>query len=229
MRHPFIGLVVLAVIVVAAAILWSRGMIATPGMKTSPRAARTPAGPPPAGAQQATLGAGCFWSTQALFEQLRGVHYVVAGYSGGSVENPTYEQVCNGMTGHAEAVQITFDPKVISYPDLLEFFWRTHNPTTRNRQGNDVGPQYRSVIFHHTPRQRDLAERYKRELDASGAFEAPLVTGIAPFSAFYPAEAHHQHFYEDNLGRPHCLAIIRPKLEKFAKVFEGKLKTPVPE
>jgi peptide-methionine (S)-S-oxide reductase len=164
-----------------------------------------------------------------MFQQLNGVHSAVSGYSGGSVRNPTYEQVCAGTTGHAEAVQVTFDPAVISFPELLEVFWRTHNPTTRNRQGPDVGPQYRSVIFYHTPGQQDLAEHYKRKLDASGAFGAPVVTEIAPFSAFYPAEAYHQNYYVDNPRQPYCSAVIRPKLEKFEKAFEDKLKTHSPK
>jgi peptide-methionine (S)-S-oxide reductase len=229
MRHNSIRLAVSAVIVVAAAIVWGRGMFAMPESKYRTRAARTPPGPPPARSQQATFGAGCFWCTEVLFQQLNGVHAVIPGYSGGSVKNPTYDQVCNGTTGHAEAVQIIFDPKVISFPELLEVFWRTHNPTTRNRQGNDVGSHYRSVIFYHTPEQRDLAEHYKRQLDDSGAFQAPIVTEIVPFLEFYPAEAYHQHYFEDHPGQPYCFAVIRPKLEKFEKVFADKLRAPSPE
>jgi len=188
-----------------------------------------PSDPPPEGLQKATFGGGCFWCTDAVFQQLKGVHAVASGYSGGSVKNPTYEQVCTGTTGHAEATQITYDPKLISFPDLLEVFWRTHNPTTPNRQGNDVGPQYRSAIFYHTPEQKTLAEQYKRKLDASGVFEAPIVTEITAFSAFYPAEAHHQNFYLDNPRQAYCVAVIGPKLEKFRKVFKDKLKTPSPK
>ena len=185
---------------------------------------RSPTAPPSAGFEQATFGAGCYWATQAEFQQLIGVQSTVCGYSGGAVKNPTYEQVCTGTTGHAEVVQITFDPTVISYSDLLEVFWHTHDPTTPNRQGHDVGTQYRSVIFYHTPAQREVAEHYQRKLAASGAFGAPIVTALVPFSAFYPAEEYHQNYYVDHPDRPYCAAVIRPKLEKFATLFADKLK-----
>ena len=179
---------------------------------------------PPAGTVKATFGAGCFWCTEAVFLQLKGVKSVASGYSGGSVENPTYEQVCTGTTGHAEAIQVTYDPSVISFEELLEVFWHSHDPTTKDRQGNDVGTQYRSAIFYHTDDQKQLAEHYKQKLDESGLFRGPIVTEIVPFTQFYRAEAYHQNYYEQNARQPYCQAIIRPKLEKIKKVFANKLK-----
>jgi len=178
----------------------------------------------PAGMARATFGAGCFWCTEAVFQQLKGVSKVISGYTGGSVKNPTYHSVCDGNTGHAEAVQVTYDPRIISYEALLEVFWGTHNPTTVNRQGNDVGTQYRSAIFFHDDAQRQLAEQYKEKLNAAGAFDGPIVTEIVPFTEFYRAEGYHQSYYELNPRRPYCQAIIRPKLEKLKKVFHDKLK-----
>jgi peptide-methionine (S)-S-oxide reductase len=185
-------------------------------------------GPRDAGPQLATFGSGCFWCTEAVFQQLKGVTKIVSGYSGGSEANPTYKEVASGATGHAEVVQLTFDPAVISYPELLEVFWRSHDPTTRDRQGNDAGPQYRSVIFTHTDRQRRLAERYKRVIDEAGVFRRPLVTEVEPFTAFYPAESYHQNYYATHRQRPYCRYVIGPKLEKLKRVFAGKLK-PDPE
>jgi peptide-methionine (S)-S-oxide reductase len=187
-----------------------------------------PAEPPP-GMAKATFGAGCFWCTEAVFQQLKGVQSVVSGYSGGMVKGPTYRQVCTGTTGHAEAVQVTYDPAVISYEELLEVFWQAHDPTTRDRQGNDVGSQYRSVIFYHTDEQKELAERSKQKLDASGLFDGPIVTEIVPFTAFYRAETHHQNYFVENAGRPYCRAFIRPKVDKVKKVFRDKLKDVPPE
>lgn len=161
----------------------------------------------------ATFGAGCFWCVEAVFQQLNGVVEVVSGYSGGYVHNPTYEQVCTGNTGHAEVCQITFDPKKISYTELLEAFWKSHDPTTLNRQGEDVGTQYRSVIFYHNEEQKQLAEKYKSELNSSGAFDKPIVTEISPFEKFFPAEDYHQNYYAENSNKPYCLLVIRPKLE----------------
>jgi peptide methionine sulfoxide reductase msrA/msrB len=178
----------------------------------------------PAGLETATLGAGCFWCTEAVFDQLEGVRSVVSGFSGGRVENPTYKQVLTGMTGHAEVVQITYDPKIISFEQLLEVFWRTHDPTTLNRQGVDVGTQYRSAIFYHDEEQKRLAGLFKRKLNASGAFGAPIVTEISPFRAFYPAEDYHQEYYDRNPRQQYCVRVIRPKLEKFKKVFADHLK-----
>jgi peptide-methionine (S)-S-oxide reductase len=182
-----------------------------------------PAEAPP-GLAKATFGAGCFWCTEAVFKDLKGVVMVVPGYSGGSLKHPTYSQVCSGTTGHAEAIQVTYDPTVVSYDALLEVFWQTHDPTTQDRQGNDIGTQYRSVIFWHTDHQRELAERYLHKLDASGAFAAPIVTQIVPFTEFYRAEQYHLNYYAQNSGQPYCRMVIRPKLEKMKKVFRDKLK-----
>ena len=173
----------------------------------------------------ATFGTGCFWCTEAIFEQLDGVKSVVSGYSGGTTENPTYKQVTTGQTGHAECVQIAYDPAVISFDELLEVFWQTHDPTTLNRQGADVGTQYRSAIFYHNEEQKQKAEKYKEELNKSGAFNNPIVTEITPFSVFYKAENYHQQYFENNENsNPYCQIVIRPKLDKFKKVFKDKLK-----
>lgn len=173
--------------------------------------------------EKITLGNGCFWCTEAVFQQIKGVIEVVSGYSGGHVANPTYEQVCEKNTGHAEVLQVEFDPMVISVDELLEIFWQTHDPTTLNRQGNDVGPQYRSVIFFHNELQKERAEFYKKKLDESGAYEAPIVTAIEPYTNFYKAEDYHQNYYNRNGNQPYCYFVIRPKLEKFEKVFKDKL------
>lgn len=172
----------------------------------------------------ATFGTGCFWCTEAIFQRLDGVVKVVSGYSGGDVVNPSYEQVCTGTTGHAEVCQVIYDPSEISYDELLEVFWKTHDPTTLNRQGNDVGPQYRSVIFYHSNEQKEKAEHYKTELDKSGAWNKPIVTAIEPFKNFYSAEAYHHDYYNSNPGQMYCQYVIRPKIEKFEKVFKNKLK-----
>jgi len=172
----------------------------------------------------ATFGNGCFWCTEAIFQQLKGVSKVVSGYAGGKVKNPSYKEVCSGLTGHAEVIQITYDPTVISYPELLEVFWQTHDPTTLNRQGADVGTQYRSVVFYHTDEQKQLAESYKKKLDESGAFDNPIVTEVTPLSEYYPAEDYHQNYYNLNGSAPYCSYVIQPKLEKFKKVFKDKLK-----
>ena len=177
-----------------------------------------------AGLEKATFGSGCFWCTEAIFENLNGVTSVVSGYAGGHVDNPTYEEVCTGTTGHAEVTQITYDSNLISFDELLEVFWKTHDPTTINRQGNDVGPQYRSVIFYHNEEQRELAEKYKAELDKSGAWDNPIVTEITAYTNFYPAEKYHQNYYESNPNQGYCAFVIAPKLEKFKKVFKDKLK-----
>lgn len=172
----------------------------------------------------ATLGSGCFWCTEAIFERLKGVHAVVSGYAGGVKENPTYEEVCSGKTGHAECTQIFYDPSIITFGELLEVFWKTHDPTTLNRQGNDVGTQYRSVIFYHNEEQKKLAEKYKEELDKSGAWGNPIVTEISPLTNFYPAEDYHQDYYDNNSNQGYCSFVIAPKVEKFEKVFKNKLK-----
>ncbi len=172
----------------------------------------------------ATFGSGCFWCTEAVFSELRGVHSAVSGYSGGTVPNPTYKSVVSGETGHAEVIQVTYDPGVISYRELLDVFWHSHDPTTLNRQGADVGTQYRSVILYHDEEQKRLAEEVKAKLDASGEFGDPIVTQIAAFSEFYRAEESHQDFFARNGNQPYCRAVIRPKLEKFRLQFKSKLK-----
>lgn len=175
----------------------------------------------------ATLANGCFWCTEAIFEQLQGVISAVSGYTGGTVSHPSYEAVCTGETGHAECLQIVYDPSVISFDALLEVFWQTHDPTTLNRQGNDVGTQYRSGIFYHNEEQRSKAEKYKGELDRSGAYDRPIVTEITPFTVFYPAEDYHQQYFERKGNEnPYCQMVIRPKVDKFQKVFRKKLKDP---
>ena len=178
----------------------------------------------PEGAKVATFGSGCFWCTEAIFQNVDGVLKVESGYSGGKVKNPTYKEVCSGLTGHAEVIQLTYDPNVVSYDELLEIFWKTHDPTTLNRQGADVGTQYRSVIFYHDDIQRQLAESYKQKLDQSGAYDNPIVTEISPFTIFYKAEDYHQNYYNLNGNAPYCAFVIQPKLEKFKKVFAEKLK-----
>jgi peptide-methionine (S)-S-oxide reductase len=172
----------------------------------------------------ATFGTGCFWCTEALFQQLDGVLKVTSGYTGGQVKNPTYKEVCDGNTGHAEAVEIVYDPEKITFDELLEAFWQAHDPTTLNRQGNDVGTQYRSAIFFHNAEQKAKAEKYKAELDKSGAWDKPIVTEISPASTFYVAENYHQDYYNNNGSAPYCYYVIRPKLEKFEKVFKNKMK-----
>lgn len=172
----------------------------------------------------ATFGTGCFWCTEALFQQLDGVVKVTSGYSGGDVTNPTYEQICTKTTGHAECLNILYDKSKISFDELLEVFWQSHDPTTLNKQGNDVGPQYRSVIFYHDEEKREKAEKYKEALNQSGAWANPVVTEISPIRAFYPAEAYHQDYYKKNGGQPYCYYVIKPKLDKFQKVFKNKLK-----
>ena len=174
--------------------------------------------------QVATFGSGCFWCTEAIFERVNGVVKVESGYAGGTVKNPSYEEVCSGTTGHAEVTQITYDPNVTTYDELLEVFWKTHDPTTLNRQGNDVGTQYRSVIFYHNDEQKRLAENYKEELNKSGIWDKPIVTEITQFTNFYPAENYHQDYYDNNPSQPYCSFVITPKVEKFEKVFKDKLK-----
>ncbi len=174
----------------------------------------------------ATLANGCFWCTEAIFSSLKGVSKVTSGYSGGHKENPTYKEVCSGNTGHAECLQIEYDPGVTSFDELLEVFWKTHDPTTLNRQGNDIGTQYRSAVFYHNGEQKQKAEAYKEALDKSGAYDNPVVTEITAFTKFYPAENYHQHYFENNEHEnSYCRLVVRPKVDKFKKVFAGKLKT----
>ncbi|MBN2424479.1 MAG: peptide-methionine (S)-S-oxide reductase MsrA [Calditrichaceae bacterium] len=172
----------------------------------------------------ATLGAGCFWCVEAIFENLNGVEKVISGYSGGHVENPSYQEVCTGETGHAEAVQIQYDPAVISFEEILNVFWRTHDPTTLNRQGGDVGTQYRSAIFYHNEEQKKIAEKSKAEIDQSGLWEDPIVTEITSFTNFYKAESYHQNYFAENPDQAYCRIVINPKVEKFKKNFKDQLK-----
>lgn len=176
------------------------------------------------GTETITFGSGCFWCTEAIFQQVKGVEKVVSGYSGGHVVNPTYEQVCEKNTGHAEVCQLTFDPSQVSVDELLEIFWQTHDPTTLNQQGNDVGPQYRSVVFYHNEMQKQRAEFFLNELSKSGAFDKPIVTTIEPYKNFYKAENYHQNYYNQNGSQPYCYFVIRPKVEKFEKAFKDKMK-----
>jgi peptide-methionine (S)-S-oxide reductase len=177
------------------------------------------------GREVATLAGGCFWCLQPIFEELRGVERVEVGYSGGHVADPTYEEVCTDTTGHAEAVQITFDPEVIAFEDLLEVFFSVHDPTTLNRQGNDVGSQYRSAIFHHTPGQKEAAEKIIARLEAKGALGNPIVTEVSPFKSFHRAEEYHQDYFKKNPWQGYCRVIIAPKVAKFRKIFGEQLKT----
>lgn len=174
--------------------------------------------------QQATFGSGCFWCTEAIFLRIKGVESAVSGYAGGKVKNPTYREVCSGLTGHAEVIQITFDPSKVTYEELLEIFWNTHDPTTLNKQGADEGTQYRSVVFYHDENQRLLATEYKKQLDASGIFKKPIVTEISPLPEFYKAEDYHQNYYALNQGQGYCQFVIRPKVEKLKKQFDAQLK-----
>lgn len=172
----------------------------------------------------ATFGAGCFWCVEAVFQKLKGVEKVESGYMGGQTKNPTYKDVCTGQTGHAEVCQITYNPQKISFEELLEVFWKTHDPTTLNRQGGDIGTQYRSAIFFHDNSQHTIAQKYKTELNSSGVFDAPIVTTFEPASVFYKAENYHQDYFNLNGTNPYCQLVVKPKVEKFQKVFKDKLK-----
>ena len=172
----------------------------------------------------ATLGGGCFWCLEAVFEQLQGVARVESGYAGGTDAEPSYEQVCTGSTGHAEVVQVTFDPAVLSFRDLIDVFFATHDPTTRNRQGADVGTQYRSAIFYHTPKQKEEAEQRIAELNAAKIWPAPIVTEVVPFTVFYRAEDYHQGYFQQHPAQGYCQAVISPKVAKFRKQFAARLK-----
>lgn len=172
----------------------------------------------------AILGNGCFWCTEAIFQQLKGVHKVTSGYSGGNTENPSYEDVCTGLTGHAECLNIEYDTSIIKFEDLLQVFWKTHDPTTLNRQGADEGTQYRSVVFYRNSKEKDIAEAYIKQLDSSKVFSSPIVTSLEPYSKFYPAEGYHQNYYNQNGQKPYCRFVIQPKVDKFKKDFKDKLK-----
>ena len=176
------------------------------------------------GLELATFGAGCFWCVEAIFQRVEGVEKVVSGYAGGHVKNPSYKEVCKGTTGHAEVCQLSFDPAVVSYKELLEVFWQTHDPTTLNRQGNDVGTQYRSAVFFHSEEQKELANQYKKKLDEADIYNDKIVTEIVPFKKMYVAEDYHQNYFNQNGSQPYCSFVIQPKVEKFQKVFKDKLK-----
>ncbi|UCC64072.1 MAG: peptide-methionine (S)-S-oxide reductase MsrA [Anaerolineae bacterium] len=172
----------------------------------------------------ATLGGGCFWCLEAVFEQLQGAEKVESGYAGGTVPNPTYEQVCTGATGHAEVIQLTFDPEVVTFREILEVFFTIHDPTTLNRQGADVGTQYRSAIFYHSPEQKAVAEKVIQEIEAAGIWDNPIVTEVTPLTAFFKAEDYHQEYYRRNPYQSYCQVVIAPKVAKFRKQFLSRLK-----
>lgn len=172
----------------------------------------------------AILGAGCFWCIETIFQQLNGVESVQSGYSGGHIKNPSYKEVCNGTTGHAEVARIDFNPEVVSFTEILEVFWKVHDPTTLNRQGGDIGTQYRSAVFYTSETQKELAEKYKTKLDQSGVYANPIVTEITAFDVFYPAEDYHNDYYNLHGDEQYCRLVIQPKVEKFKKVFSDKLK-----
>lgn len=174
--------------------------------------------------ETATLGAGCFWCVEAVFDDLKGVHDVVSGYSGGHKENPTYREVCSETTGHAEVVQVKFDPDVISFKEILQVFFSVHDPTTLNRQGNDIGTSYRSAIFYHDENQKRIAAEVIREVTEEGVYDDPIVTEIAAFDKFYPAEDYHQEYFANNPNQPYCAAVVAPKVAKFRKKFVDRLK-----
>jgi peptide-methionine (S)-S-oxide reductase len=178
----------------------------------------------PEGLELITLGAGCFWCTEAVFQRLKGVKKVVSGYSGGFVTDPSYRDVCNATTGHTEVIEVYFDPKVISLTEILEVFWMTHDPTTLNRQGADMGPQYRSAIFYNNATQEEIANGLKKELNAQKVFNSPIVTEITAFSNFYAAEIDHQDYYNQNGSQPYCQFVVKPKVDKLKKFFSDRLK-----
>lgn len=175
--------------------------------------------------EEATLGGGCFWCVEAVFDELRGVTSVESGYAGGRTAHPTYEQVCSGATGHAEVVRVTFDPREVSFKEILEVFFTAHDPTTLNRQGADVGTQYRSVIYYHDERQREIADETIRELDAAGIWDAPIVTEVAPLADYYEAEDYHQEYFARNPGQGYCRVVVAPKVAKFRQRFRDRLKS----
>lgn len=176
------------------------------------------------GLKTATFGAGCFWCVEAVFLELQGVTDVQSGYSGGKIKNPSYKEVCAGVTGHAEVTRISYDPQLVSFDELLEVFWQVHDPTTLNRQGGDVGTQYRSVVFYHDDEQRQKAEHYMAELDKSGAWPNPIVTEISPLINYYPAEDYHQNYFALHPEQAYCKMVVGPKVDKFRKAFRHKLK-----
>lgn len=217
----------LMAVATASAVAWNAPQQDTATPPASPDSANQDQESKAKGPQKvetATFGAGCFWCVEAIFQRLEGVASVESGYCNGKVPNPSYKDVCGGLTGHAEVCRIRYNPEVISFPELLEVFWKTHDPTTLNRQGADSGTQYRSAVFYHTDEQRKLAEEYKRKLDESGAFNSPIVTEITKAEKFYPAEDYHQNYFNQNSSQGYCRMVIVPKLEKFKKVFADKMK-----
>lgn len=174
--------------------------------------------------ETATLANGCFWCSEAIFKRLKGVKSVLPGYSGGVVENPSYDQVCTGKTGHAESIEIQFDPKIISFEKILDIFWHTHDPTTLNRQGNDVGTQYRSAIFYHDEKQKEIAEKSRKELEKRGVYKNPVVTEITPFKKFYVAEDYHKNYYDNHQDAPYCNFVIDPKISKLLQQHEDDVR-----
>ena len=215
-------------LVVFAGMMFWWGSVARRGgsamLKDLPAANAVPSPATPAETETAVFAGGCFWCTEAVFQRLAGVKSVTSGYAGGATEHPTYDDICTGRTGHAECLRVEFDPRQVSYADLLQVFWSTHNPTTPNQQGADVGTQYRSAIFFADDAQRQQAEAYRRKLDEAKAFSAPIVTEIVPLDRFHPAENYHQGYYNANRRQPYCQAVIAPKLDKLRAVFAAKLK-----
>jgi peptide-methionine (S)-S-oxide reductase len=177
------------------------------------------------GLETATLAGGCFWCVEAVYDDLKGVEDVVSGYSGGHTDSPTYRQVCDGNTGHAEVIQIRFDPSIVSFKEILQVFFSVHDPTTLNRQGNDIGTQYRSAIFYHDDEQKRVAEETIREIETEGIWDAPIVTEVVPFEKFWPAEDYHQEYFANNASQPYCTAVVAPKVAKFRQKFVSRLKS----
>lgn len=213
--------------ILSLSILLAGILITSPGCSQSSSKKQTPSAMtnsvPASQIDTATFGGGCFWCTEAQFQLLDGVLSVQSGFSGGSIKNPSYKEVCTGLTGHAEVIQVTYDTTKLSYDELLEAFWTSHDPTQFNRQGNDVGTQYRSVIFYHSETQHQLAESYKKKLNESGAYDKPVVTEISPMTVFYKAEDYHQNYFNQNGDQPYCQFVVAPKVEKFKKVFKERI------
>jgi peptide-methionine (S)-S-oxide reductase len=222
------GVVRMKILFLAILVLSALVLVGALGSGVTMSEPRDPAGNTRQGKDVVTLGGGCFWCIEPIFDDLKGVEDVESGYSGGAVVNPTYRQVCTGTTGHAEVIQVAFDPKIISLKELLEIFFHVHDPTTLNRQGNDVGTQYRSVIFFRDPQQRASAEQVIKEIQASKLWNGPVVTELAPFEAFYKAEDYHQEYFKLNGTQPYCRLIIAPKVAKFREKYRDKLKKPIP-
>lgn len=213
--------------ILSLSILLAGILFTSPGCSQSSSQKQTPSAMtnsvPASQIDTATFGGGCFWCTEAQFQLLDGVLSVQSGFSGGSIKNPSYKEVCTGLTGHAEVIEVTYDTTKLSYDELLEAFWTSHDPTQLNRQGNDVGTQYRSVIFYHSENQHQLAEAYKKKLNESGAYDKPVVTEISPITVFYKAEDYHQNYFNQNGDQPYCQFVVAPKVEKFKKVFKERI------